>query len=119
MNYETAKALKDVGFPQEVKIGDHYFADNGQTRWLSNIGTRQAIDGDVLDPTLEEMIEACPHEIEPKEKKLGLMARFTLSGKPGDYIAFYETPLKPEEPIGEGATPSIAVAKLYIALHTV
>jgi hypothetical protein len=86
MNYELAKALKDAGFPQNTKYGAMAMEDGGRLGF----------------PTLEELIEACGDRFGSLEKtSIGIFSAY----KKNDMMVN-----------GIGATPTDAVAKLFLAL---
>ncbi len=102
MNYSLAKELKEAGFPQEIKDGSFY--------WTCTIVMRRFCWGGegedkpygeyALDPTLEELIEACGEDIN----------RITQWAK--EWGAYSDT-----KRIGAtGTTPTEAVARLWLAL---
>ena len=110
MNYELAKELKEAKFPfdfQESKLGDDTYTF----------------------PSLEELIEACGEDLiaiqktyadfdskldwddAKKEKKEPRFMGWTAIKEWEDYYP-------PEVEVGEfGKTPSIAVARLWLALN--
>ncbi len=100
MNYETAKKLKDAGYPQGMGKGDivndGVFYEDGTGLHLDN----------AYAPTLLELIKACGQP-------------FMLQSHDGDvWQAFHDTHTITGEEVGEGSTPEIAVANLYLALNT-
>lgn len=114
MNYELAKELKDAGFPQLYKIGCWFFR-NGDVLRTSLTNEYQPMmftdpehfrPSDTVDlyvPTLEELIEACGANL------LGL-----------GHNAIFQTwrAMSVKTSIeGVGATPTEAVAHLWLALH--
>ncbi len=108
MNYQLAKQLKDAGFP--VQDGH-----NAEERWKSWVNPKneycnwQASDEYLYCPTLEELIEACPRLITER-------GHFALEYIEDGWLAGYSAG------IGmflssEGATPTEAVARLWLALN--
>lgn len=106
MNYETARKLKDAGFPQE---GDGMFTDEHE-----NIQTIRSSGFQMYIPTLSELIEACgdgEHEVRLiwsfKEKWCASQEGLTFpNGKFEMGVEIFDCP-----------TPEEAVANLYLALH--
>jgi hypothetical protein len=99
MIYELAKQLKDAGFAQ-----------GGKGAWIvspDNLVSRH--EDRVYVPTLEELIEACVH--------------FNALSKefPQRWIARANWITSPENQnyleMGDGLTPTEAVARLWLALH--
>ena len=86
MNYGLAKKLKDAGFPQGGKVRPTECAGWGGG------------DSDVINPTLEELIDACGDDFRLLE---------LVSGKRWECVGvdeFFDTPTE-------------AVAMLYLALN--
>lgn len=90
MKYELAKELKDAGFPQVVRRGTQLTPDFG-------------VGAVVYAPTLEELIEACGdryfrlvHTVENWQASVGVEE---------GYLWYM------------GATPTEAVARLWLALN--
>lgn len=94
MNYELAKQLKEAGFPMKYSFDNVLYTH----------------------PTLEELIEACPKRFEIKE--MSFDGDFTLSVSRSVWHVGYEHMdgwFEGEQ--AEGSTPTIAVAKLWLALN--
>lgn len=89
MNYETAKKLKDAGFPFREPTCE-FCKEHGISCGASY-------------PTLSELIEACGDEFIALHK-----------GKNIWYAEGEDEPLEPEQQFGK--TPEEAVANLYLAL---
>lgn len=102
MDYALAKELKDAGFPW--KEGDWYTADG---EWIPEKEREYA-------PTLEELIEACGneflgvHRVDKKSWYADTHTHLCNCGKPvcNGHNWEHET----------GATPTEAVARLWLAL---
>jgi len=121
MNYETAKRLKDAGFPQEDKegldepycSGCGYYQDTGK-KWIPNSDAISAnLDGEwkiedwVHVPQLEELIESCGEGvIVLKRHSQGWDSGINKTGKVKDGIL-----------VSNYKTPSIAVALLWLTLN--
>ncbi len=109
MNYELAKQLKDAGFSlNECELDG-----------CSYIGGSLDEDGKNYHyPTLEELIEACGRTIQSGPE----LYYFTLWGEPHEWQAGF-TPLWKEavyaNALGEGSTPTEAVANLWLVLNKV
>ena len=106
MDYELLKKLKDAGFPQKllpitkvyVGICKHGIYGFSEGRESCDCGEKETAH----KPTLEELIGAC-----------GLKHQTLFKKDNGDWCTFgYST-----SPSGEGATPSEAVANLWLALN--
>lgn len=101
MNYELAKQLKDVGFPQPHPL----------------IGTLEIFNGEqIYIPTLSELIEVCGRDFSElrysNKKHHGLDEIWRAYALiPGDINAGRERPR------GTGSTPEEAVARLWLTLH--
>ncbi len=91
MNYDLCKELADAGFPQDRNEGDML--------------------GFCYCPTLEELIEACGEDFYVLE----LMPNGSWNGIGNQRK--YEDPLS-DRMICGGATPTEAVAKLWLALNS-
>jgi hypothetical protein len=90
MTYELAKELKEEGFPQ----GDNYNP------------VHRIFEGDVYDPTLSELIEACGESFANLRRWPDqTFSAFTFPNKIGV-----------SEPY-TGSTPEEAVARLWLALR--
>jgi hypothetical protein len=96
MNYELAKQLKDIGFPQ-----------GGDGKW---IGSPDALvwrnDDRAYVPTLEELIEACGHDFSTLVLEAANDER-NLWRATGTGYSEYQTYPSPTE----------AVARLWLALY--
>lgn len=100
MNYTLAKQLKDAGFPQ---VGDNRGSDGE----LAGLGDGISIEGNVYNPTLSELIEACGDSF----GRLNQIHKFK-------YVAYAsESYPKPLYEDTTGSTPEEAVARLYLALN--
>lgn len=102
MEYELAKRLKDAGFPQKERsiiVGneDSFVADMGH------------LDQYFYIPTLEELIEACGEDFR------ALFHKVKIGGKMWNWCA---EAFLDDEYAEYGDTPSIAVANLWLSLHT-
>lgn len=93
MNYETAKALKDAGFPMPDTSWDNFDQEILKTEW--------DMYRSKFCPTLEELIEACGERFGSLNNWLDGWGAFGI-----------------KKAFGEGATPTEAVARLWLALHT-
>lgn len=88
MNYELAKELKEAGFPQD---GTNYTPDHG--------GSEETA---AYYPSLSELIEACGESL------------FRIDFLPDqNRIIAYAYGARE----GDGSTPEVAVAKLWLALN--
>ena len=123
MDYKLAKELKDAGFPQEPNGQvDEVFGDTRHSEyilWKEDACSPTVIAGTddykngirrgdnlVKRPTLSELIEACGDEF----KKM-------WRHSDGSWSAFSGTRSQKNILKSSGATPEIAVAKLWLALH--
>jgi hypothetical protein len=112
MDYELAKQLKDVGFPQP-QYDDAEYIDSDETTsgWL----TTHWLNGRIAYvPTLSELIEACGD-------MFGQLVKYDPD-KGQRWIAIGEYPrweTNGESRVEriEAATPEEAVAKLWLALN--
>ena len=87
MNYELAKQLKDVGFPQTGDNQNGYANDGG------------------YEPLLSELIEACGDDLEEiKQMKESDLVSYKWEAYTNGYYVV-------------GSTPEEAVANLWIALN--
>ena len=87
MNYELAKQLKDAGFPHVAPL-------NGEGYWK-----------DDFFPTLEELIEACGKHLSILRPYQDTWQANNSNSEDADFCS------------GEGSTPTIAVAKLWLTLN--
>lgn len=119
MDYELAKELKDAGFPQgRVDIvGNHRIFPNSD-----HLGYGQKVDDVCYLPTLSELIEAC----EPaKADEFWVGTHIDVWEAILNYHGYFDYPTKFKDDEGfasvelkeEGATPDVAVAKLWLALN--
>ena len=90
LSYELALALKEAGWPQPDVLA--YRDSPGKWNY-------QPSSGYAYFPSLDELIEACPHFIDLRSSATGWMCK-TLTG----LDSF------------RGATPSEAAARLWLAL---
>lgn len=104
MDYNLAKQLKDAGFPQNKS--EYIFNENGQRVWKST--KRKYFFGCVDCPTLEELIEACG-------TKFAILSY--SPGKETIWVAAARYLVIGEIINGNGSTPTIAVANLWLALN--
>lgn len=116
MNYETAKKLKDAGFPQE--IGDDvsrncYFSDDDQKTYLAWHPNAKLYGNSCKCPTLSELIEACGYSVN-LSNLIGYREKYETTD---DWIATKHYGFKRPEDIGTGKTPEEAVANLWLALN--
>lgn len=108
MNYETARKLKEAGFPQE---GHDWFCDEGNVfvcegEWAE----RTYYKKDCVAPTLGELIEKCGDkffDLRRYGEDWAAISNLTFEGLFDPDISFYRS----------GSTPEEAVANLYLALH--
>ena len=100
MNYELAKELKDAGFPQSNTVT--FKEAPGATRTM-----QEMLDsGDYCTvPTLEELIEACGKHLSILRPYQDTWQANNSNSEDADFCS------------GEGSTPTIAVAKLWLALN--
>lgn len=115
MTYETAKRLKDAGFPQDLEVGDGYF-DAGARKRMSVFGEADEYgeryspsDVYVRVPTSDELIRELGDDLvwlrRYPDNVFGKV-EFFARGRERDF----------EQPYGEGgSTPLEALAALYIA----
>lgn len=103
LDYELAKQLKDKGWPQTFKEGASYYDKSGKFCESACSEYNHDLDWDTAVPTLEELIEATPKL--STLRRTGMEADGTWACDTVDYPDVY------------GATPSIAVARLWLALH--
>jgi hypothetical protein len=131
MDYELGKKLKDAGFPQPEmpEVGREYFDEDGgihvfsEEEWdATNIPVETSAENrrekkrllseynnGCLIPTLEELIEACGEQFSKLKRGRGgetWVAQWFKGGTSDDVIAEI------------GSTPTEAVARLWLALHT-
>lgn len=108
MNYETALALKEAGFPKKgfvVRTADDSAVRKGSV-----------LEGQENAPTLPELIEACGR-VNDEGAKFVLWFDGTIWQAGyytyGDDIYIDDYP----HPKQDGATPIEAVSNLYLSLH--
>jgi len=104
LSYDTAKRLKDAGFPQKThnECCGEVLGEDGEP---------------VMIPDLSELIEACGDEIyslrRTYEKNIWVAHGYNLFNRDIKQIQF--------QALGQkgfvGSTPEEAVANLYLALH--
>lgn len=103
MNYELAKELKDAGFPGAYGDWHEFDQEILQSAWDMYRAK--------FSPTLEELIDACGNGFANLEREDEGIEEGGVQ-----WIAFNS--LAAGEG-GTGETPEIAVAKLWLALHTI
>lgn len=101
ISYELAKKLKDVGFKEPEEDSPYHGT------YIPIAGTAE---GYVYAPTLEELIEECGDEVVLVKKGNTYTAGQTIEDHPDGHT------IEPF-PCGEGATPSEAVANLWLKLN--
>ena len=111
MDHELTKQLKDAGFKQGAATGNHH--DGG--KWIDDDGDIHDHEGggdnEMYIPTLEELIEACGEDF---------WSLTYLMGSPATWKAAADrSTLRQVEPetYTTGATPTEAVARLWLALN--
>ena len=116
LSYETAKKLKEAGFPQSTNIykNECYVEKVSYANLFTAMAHTLTIQGKetevIVTPTLEELIEACGNVINFSVHKL----RDCWWAGSSDRDRIQEDEL----PSGEGSTPSEAVANLWLVLHS-
>lgn len=102
LTYETAKKLKDAGFPQRVGITTMIWKGEN---WTSAASINEAIDLTtvLVQPTLSELIEECGDDFEALQKRV-------FKNK-SDWVATSHVLY------AVGDFPKEAVANLYLALN--
>jgi hypothetical protein len=106
MNYETAKQLKDAGFPQAGS--GRWFIEGYKIAQVRVSAFPEPKGIKAYEPTLEELIEACGRPFW-LESNVGFEGDVWLAGKN----------IGPGEKYGKGATPTEAVALLWLNLNKV
>ena len=101
LDYNKAKELKDVGFPQEFKLGKYFCSHKEE------LDGKHDCDDIVYCPTLDELIKECGYTYFSMEEQ----SNDTVKGAP-----FYAKK-RDVDIMAEGKTPLEAVANLYIALN--
>lgn len=100
LSYETARALKEAGFPQYPE------PDGLPGKAIFISGTYVLDNGGFYIPTLEELIDACGDDCS------------FLENKSSEWLALSRAARgKTTGGAGTGKTPSEAVANLYLALN--
>ena len=107
MKYETAKELKDAGFPQDGD-GGIYVNSDGSNKL--EVDPRDGRIGYYI-PTLEELIEACGRGFQRLDRQ-------NLVKNPDTFWAL-SSKYDDDKPYGTGTTPSEAVANLWLALNKI
>lgn len=105
MNYQLAKELKDAGFPQTGAETMNHELDVFLESDGSLCRAWNRLEKGARVPHLEELIEACGNVIS------------LMVGK-DKTVALNETNPMESTSRGEGATPTEAVARLWLSLHT-
>lgn len=106
MNYELAKELKDAGFPQEAPREPFCKECNLPAEYVRDFKHEKEY---IRVPTLSELIEACPRQIDDGDFCL----RSYSSGEwTAGYYRFEDWSI-----LEDGPTPEEAVARLWLALN--
>lgn len=108
MDYETALALKEAGFPQTLKF--LYYPDR-KSPLRNSLGKILLTQETVVVPTLEELISACGDEIMLTNECGDWEA---WKGSTSEMVRMGESGAKYE---ATGSTPTIAMAKLWLSLN--
>lgn len=114
MNYELAKKLQDAGFPQNWSAGKAFYDDQKQLMEpiLRTPATLTEFTHGTSIPTLEELIEACSGRCEEisnhKHSGEKLWAACAYPCEECGWEGLF---------IERGATPTEAVARLWLALN--
>ncbi len=98
MNYSLAKELKEAGFPQ-----------HGRDVMTATTAEDAAGHEPVWYPYLEELIEACGEDFNMLTQNLSLSY--------WEALLVYRSDRNPMGFLSRGATPTEAVARLWLALH--
>ena len=105
VSFETAKRLKNAGFPQRFHSG-YAFSDQGLTIQLVGEWQHKVMDTDLAIPTLNELIKACG-------ERFGGLEHY-----PNESRNRFRAYLQPPETLsGYGHTPEEAVARLWLVLN--
>jgi len=118
MDYATAKKLKEVGFPQDIKAGDKFYRFIGHPRMgiphqqAVNTAfvaqTKEMLNEDYVKiPILSELIDACGMPFRLKTITTSRLDEWVASNS-GAKVHFQG---------GAGKSPEIAVSNLYLALN--
>jgi len=110
MNYELAQELKDAGFPNikdlQHRQGREFILSDGSVPVYS-LGNAENVT-DWFIPILEELIEACGKQFD----------RLISYHDTGDWEATSEKDSDGYFKSASGKTPTEAVARLWLALHS-
>jgi hypothetical protein len=110
MNYELAQELKDAGFPNikdlQHRQGREFILPDGSVPVYS-LGNAENVKGWFV-PILEELIEACGKHFD----------RLLAYHDTGDWEATSEKDSDGSFKSASGKTPTEAVARLWLALHS-
>lgn len=102
MNYDLAKQLKDIGFPQGTTSSDTHYTHLGADGNPCVVFGK----GAVYIPTLSELIEACGEDFDYlKLFRDAVVAKRWQSSAKSTLMIFY------------GSTPAEAVARLWLSLN--
>lgn len=117
MKYELAKELKDAGFPQNDYLGSRFITELDQV-WQRGADTQPQVSSAYI-PTLEEVIDACGVSF---DKLFYRPTGTNMEDGKGSWYAvrsypdgFPDTQIR--VPQSRGATPTEAVANLWLALN--
>lgn len=107
MDYTLAKELKDAGFPQSTHSRGFGVFPSGEVINASFLSEKYDA---VYVPTLEELIEACG------QKLVSISRMFNGRWLDGWGALYHGSELSSAHSLVEGATPTEAVARLWLAL---
>jgi hypothetical protein len=115
MKYESAKQLKDAGFPQESRNYEAYGTKGELVKYCLECGDWNDVFACSI-PLLSELIEACVKNMPPVARPF-----FTLSWSKSRWHALVPT-IFTDHDLGEvfngiGDSPEEAVANLWLALN--
>lgn len=118
MNYDLARRLKEAGFPQyHLQNRSGYFWDFDKSWWHTLENDHPDEEDSIYSPTLSELIEACPKIWKIEEWFEGDFTLQFYNPREQWFVGYASTDDWYEGPNGEGSTPEIAVAELWLKLN--
>lgn len=117
ISFELATKLKDAGFPQNGVMGDWVYVWEDEDPVLLEDSERQN-ENMIFIPSLEELIEACGISFVALVNDFNGQVEAVIRVNIDSNKIWHCWSNQPKRGDSFGATPEVAVANLYLFLHT-